>query len=108
MAAPSARNEAASAARLEDGVLTLQVHVQPGARSAGWAGRHGAALKLRLTAPAVDGKANAACIAFLAEAAAVPRRSVEITQGRQSRDKVVCIRGVSPARFEWLQTQWCL
>jgi hypothetical protein len=93
-------------ARFAGGVLTLHLHVQPGARSTGWAGQHGAALKLRLAAPAIDGRANAACIEFLAGAAQVPRRSVEITHGEQSREKTVRIRGITADRFHWLETQW--
>jgi hypothetical protein len=102
----SAKSSALAPARFLDGVLTLHLHVQPGARSTGWAGRHGDALKLRLAAPAVDGRANAACIAFLAAAAEVPRRAVEITRGQQSREKVVRIHGISPARLQWLEAQW--
>jgi uncharacterized protein len=101
-------NDAATPARFAAGVLTLRLHVQPGARTSGWAGRHGKALKLRLAAPAVDGRANAACIDFLAAAADVPRRSVQITQGELSREKVVTIHGVTPSRFQWLETQWSL
>lgn len=105
MAPKSAKNSEVPA-RFADGVLTLRLHVQPGARSTGWAGRHGEALKLRLAAPAVDGKANAACVDFLAKAAEVPRAAVEITRGLQSREKVVRISGVTPVRFHWLESQW--
>ncbi|HEX7927889.1 MAG TPA: DUF167 domain-containing protein [bacterium] len=96
-------------ARFAAGVLTLRLHVQPGAHATGWAGRHGEhALKLRLAAPAVDGRANAACIAFLAQAADVPRRAVQITQGELSREKVVTIQGITPSRFQALEAQWSL
>lgn len=101
-----ARNSAGEPATFAGGVLTLRLHVQPGAGRTAWAGLHGGALKLRLAAPAVDGKANAACVAFLADAAQVPRRAVEITHGLRSRDKVARLKGVSPERFRWLSTQW--
>jgi hypothetical protein len=104
-----ARNEGAAQApfRFDAGVLTIQVQVQPGAARTGWAGRHGeSALRLRLAAPAVDGKANDACIRFLAASAEVPRAQVTILMGQLARRKVVRIQGVAPARFQWLQTQW--
>jgi uncharacterized protein (TIGR00251 family) len=85
----------ASWCRLEDGgarwVLTL--HVQPGARRTEAAGLHGDALRLRLAAPPVDGKANAELIRFLAEAFDVPRRSVSLISGETSRRKQVAVTG---------------
>jgi uncharacterized protein (TIGR00251 family) len=77
--------------REERGALVLNVHVQPGARRTEVAGLYGAALKLRLAAPAVDGKANAALRAFLADAFDVPLRHVTLVRGETSRDKVVRI-----------------
>jgi len=85
-------------ARLEHGRLVLKVHVKPGARQTGWAGRHGNAFRLRISARAVDGEANAACIAFLAAAAGVPRAAVVLVHGVRSRDKLFRIEGVSPQR----------
>ena len=67
----------------------LTVHVQPAARRTEVVGRHGAALKIRLAAPAVDGKANAALCAFLAAAFGVPLRDVTIIRGETARAKVV-------------------
>ena len=72
-------------------VVDLSVHVQPGAKRTGFAGRHGDALKFRLAAPPVDGRANEALLAFLAEAFGVPRRQVTLLRGEKSRDKVVRI-----------------
>jgi hypothetical protein len=93
--------------RFADGVLTLQLHVQPGAARSGWAGRHGAsALKLRLAAPAVEGKANRACVDYLAAAAGVPRSAVRILRGERSRDKLVRIAPLSNDQFRELQRQW--
>ena len=53
----------------------LDLHVQPGASRSEFAGRHGERIKLRLAAPAADGKANAALVEFLAGHYGVPRRS---------------------------------
>jgi uncharacterized protein (TIGR00251 family) len=50
-----------------DGAIMLTVHVQPGAKRSEMAGLHGDALKIRLAAPAVDGRANAALLAFVAQ-----------------------------------------
>lgn len=98
---------AASPYHYQGGILTLALHVQPGARHTAWAGRHGeGALRLRLAAPAVEGRANRACLAFLAEAAGVPRRAVHIVRGERSRDKVVRIESVSEDRFRALVKQW--
>lgn len=83
--APWCRFDAAS------GNLTLVLHVQPGAKTTGVSGRHGDALKLRLAAPPVEGQANQALLAFLAEAFGVPRRQVELRRGASSRHKEVLI-----------------
>ncbi|MBK8498755.1 MAG: YggU family protein [Flavobacteriales bacterium] len=84
--------------------LILTVHVQPGARRTEVVGTHGDALKIRLAAPAVEGKANAALIAFLAAAFGVPKRGIEILAGDSSRSKRVRVQ--SPRRRpdrEWAQ-----
>ncbi len=65
-------------------------------------------MRLRVDAPAVDGKANRACIRFLAEALGVPRRQVELVRGETSRDKVVRIREVPEQRVRALREQWGL
>jgi uncharacterized protein len=69
--------------------LVLTLHVQPGARASGPAGRHGEALKLRIAAPATDNKANEALAAFLQRELDIPRAAVRIAHGRSSRHKVV-------------------
>jgi uncharacterized protein (TIGR00251 family) len=71
--------------------LILALHVQPGAKRTEVAGTHGDALKLRLAAPPVEGKANAALIAFLAESFGVPQRAVTLLRGETSRQKTVRI-----------------
>lgn len=73
--------------------LTLALHVQPNARRSEIAGRHGDALKVRIAAPAVDNRANAALIEFLSAALAVPKAAVLIRHGATGRRKVVEISG---------------
>ncbi len=74
-------------------VLTLTLHIQPGAKRSELAGLHGDALKIRLAAPPIEGRANEALLKFIAELFGVPARQVELKQGGQSRHKVVSITG---------------
>jgi uncharacterized protein len=74
--------------------LILDLHVQPGAKRSEFAGTHGERIKLRLAAPPVEGKANAALIEFLAAYFGVPRRNVTVVSGFKSRSKRVAIEGV--------------
>ena len=78
------------------GAVRFAVHVQPRASRSEVAGLHGDALKVRLAAPPVDGAANEALVAVLAEALGVPRRAVRIASGLTSRGKVVEVVGVAP------------
>ncbi|MDZ4202889.1 MAG: DUF167 domain-containing protein [Gallionella sp.] len=75
--------------------VTLTLHVQPGAKRSEITGLHGEALKIRLAAPPVEGRANDALLKFIADKFGVPQRQVELMQGGQSRHKVVAIRGSS-------------
>ncbi|GHD65569.1 DUF167 domain-containing protein [Jeongeupia chitinilytica] len=75
------------------GGVQLRLHVQPGARRTEVVGLHGDALKLKLAAPPVDGKANTRLIAWLADAFGVPQRQVTIKAGQTSRQKLVVIEG---------------
>ncbi len=76
---------------------TLSVRVHPGARKNAVTGIHADALKIALTSPPVDGKANEALIAFLAEALRVPRARIALVAGISSRSKTVRITGKSAA-----------
>jgi uncharacterized protein (TIGR00251 family) len=76
---------------------TFAVRVQPRARKNAILGEIGEALKLALTAPPVEGRANDACIAFLAEFLKVPSSSVTIAAGQTSRNKVVRVAGKTAA-----------
>jgi len=77
-----------------DGVR-FALRVQPRARRNAIVGELGDALKIALTAPPVDGRANEACVEFFADLFDVPRSSVTITSGRSSRNKVIRVHGIS-------------
>lgn len=79
-----------------DGRITLTLHIQPGAKKTECAGRHGDALKIRLAAPPVDGKANEALLRFLADTLGLPRSAVTLKSGQSSRRKVVELTGAHP------------
>lgn len=72
--------------------LILDCHLQPKASCDEFAGLHGERLKIRLTAPPVDGKANAKLLAFVADAFAVSKSQVSLESGQQSRQKRVRIK----------------
>ena len=74
---------------------TFQVKVHPRAKKNAITGEVGDALKLALTAPPVEGRANQACIEFLAEVLNVPRSSVTIAAGESSRNKVIRVAGLT-------------
>lgn len=78
---------------------TLHIHAQPGAKRTEVAGLYGDCLKLRLASPAVDGKANACLIEFLAKRLRVKRAQVAIIHGANSRRKTVfvAVAGLQPA-----------
>ena len=74
--------------------VLLSLHVQPGAKRSELAGMHGEALKIRLAAPPVDGRANDCLIAFLADRLDVAKRRVELVSGAASREKRVRVAGI--------------
>jgi hypothetical protein len=74
---------------------TFAVKVQPRARKSAITGELGSALKLALTAPPIEGRANDACIEFFAKLLKVPRSSVTIASGAASRNKVIRVTGLS-------------
>ena len=77
--------------------VTLRLHIQPGAKKTEVVGLHGEALKIRLAASPVDGKANACLIAFLADRLGVARATISLVSGETSRAKRVRITGVEPS-----------
>ena len=80
----------------DDVVLTL--HIQPGAKKTAVAGAHGEALKIRLNAPPVDGKANDCLIAYLADLLGLPKSRVVLESGQSSRSKRVRAVGIAADR----------
>jgi uncharacterized protein len=81
------------------GGVTLAVRAQPGAKKTAIVGVYGegeaAQLKIAVQASPVEGRANEALIAFLAQTFGIPKRSVELVSGELSRSKVFLLRGVS-------------
>src|SRR5205807_2940767 len=75
--------------------VTLSLHVQPRASRNAVVGWTGDTLNIRLTAPPVEGAANAACLAFLADLLDLPQSQLEILRGERSRNKVVQITGLT-------------
>ncbi len=77
------------------GSVTFAVRVHPRAKKNAITGELGDALKLSLTSPPVEGRANEACIEFFAKLLKVPRSSVTIASGQNSRNKVIRVAGLS-------------
>jgi uncharacterized protein (TIGR00251 family) len=76
----------------------LRVRVQPRASVTRLEGVRGGQVRLRLTAPPVDGAANIACLAFLAQTLGLPRAQLCLQAGDRSRDKLIHITGLTPAQ----------
>lgn len=76
------------------GDVLVAVHVQPGSRRPGVVGRHGDALKVRVAAPPVDGRANRAVLELLAALLDVPASSITLVAGTGARRKRLRISGV--------------
>ena len=81
------------------GGISFQVKVHPRAKKDAITGALGDALKLSLTAPPVEGRANEACIEFFVRLLKVPRSSITIASGQSSRLKVIRIAGITAADF---------
>jgi len=80
--------------------VTFAVKLHPRAKKDAITGEVGDALKLSLTTPPVEGRANAACIEFLANLLKVSRSSITIAAGHTSRKKVIRVVGLSAAEVE--------
>ncbi len=80
--------------------LVLAVRAQPGARKAAVLGEHAGALKIAVTAPPQDGRANQALLDLLRESLNLKRSQVELLAGMTSRDKRFLVRGLSKAELE--------
>ncbi|HVO61265.1 MAG TPA: DUF167 domain-containing protein [Terriglobales bacterium] len=77
------------------GGVTFKIKVHPRAHRDSITGEIGDALKVSLTAPPAEGKANESCIRFFADLLEVPRSSVTIAAGQNSRSKIIRVSGVS-------------
>ena len=84
-----------------DGVL-LQLSVMPNAKRTEVDGLHDGALRVRLAAPPIDGRANEALVAWLAKSLGVPKRDVEVLRGESSRRKQVAIAVSHDVAARWL------
>ena len=78
------------------GGVSLEVKVQPRSSRNQIVGEQNGALKIKLTAPPVDGEANAALIGFLASRLRIPRQKIHLVKGDTSRQKIVEIDGLDP------------
>jgi uncharacterized protein (TIGR00251 family) len=86
--------------RETDGGVTFAVRMHPRAKKDAITGELGDALKLALTSPPVDGRANEACVEFFAKLLKVSRSSITITSGQSRRNKIIRVVGVSA---EWVR-----
>ncbi|HZQ69988.1 MAG TPA: DUF167 domain-containing protein [Terriglobales bacterium] len=77
------------------GAVTFCVRVHPRARKDAITGQFGDALKISLLAPPVEGRANEACVEFLAKLLKVPRSSISIAAGQSGRNKVIRVTGIT-------------
>ncbi len=82
--------------------LVLLVYIQPGASRNQISGQHDGALKLKIQAPPVDGKANENLIQFISEFTKVSKKNISLLSGEKSRHKKILLRGISRAELERL------
>lgn len=78
-----------------NGGVSFAIRVHPRAKKNAIAGELGDALKVSLTAPPIEGRANEACIEFFAKLLKVPRSSITIASGQSSRNKIIRVAGVT-------------
>lgn len=79
-----------------DGVR-IRIHAQPGAKKSAVAGLHGAAVKIKIHAPPIEGRANAELVRFMADLLGCKRTQVTIAGGELGREKIVDVSGTSLA-----------
>jgi uncharacterized protein len=82
--------------------IVFKIVVQPRSAANRIVGLQGDALKIKLTAPPVDGAANKMCVQFLAKLLKVPKSDVIVLQGQRSRAKKVLVRSIAATRIESL------
>ena len=76
-------------------MATLRFHIVPNARQNKVAGEHGSAIKIKLCAPAVEGRAHAALRTFVANVLKIPERMIALERGHKSPDKLIRIGGLN-------------
>lgn len=81
----------------DNGGVMIDLRVQPGAGRSAIVGRHGDAVKVRIAAPPIDGRANAAILELLAEELGVKQADVELVSGETGRSKRVRVGGINAA-----------
>ena len=85
---------------MNEATITLKIHLLPRASRDEICGLHGDALKIKVTAPPVEGKANMALQRFIAEKLHLASSQVEIMAGKRSREKILKVSGISRAEVE--------
>jgi uncharacterized protein len=75
--------------------VTFQIHVLPRSSRCALAGTRGECLKIKITAPPLEGRANEECIRFLADALGIKKNQLSIVRGFKSRDKTVAVKGLA-------------
>ncbi len=91
--------------QVDDDVITISVRLVPRASRAQVIGTHGDDLRISVTAPPEDGKANKALVSLLAKTLGVARSRVELASGHASRSKVVAIAGLDAAEVRRIMDQ---
>ncbi len=84
----------------KENCILLKIHVNPRSSKNQVTGLHGDALNVKLTAPAVEGKANKALVEFLSEYFGIKKKQVEIKSGDKSREKTVALKDVGIRNIE--------
>ncbi len=85
---------------LKNNQLTLYLHVHPRASKSGWGNLYNNQIKLRLTAPPIDDKANKECIDFLAKALKVAKSNISILYGKNNRNKIIQVDNINPEHWQ--------
>jgi uncharacterized protein (TIGR00251 family) len=86
-------------AKVVDDGIVVSLRVQPGARRSEVVDADGAQLRVRIAAPAIEGKANAETVRFVADLLGVRRAAVSLLRGERSRDKVLHVAGLAAVRW---------
>jgi hypothetical protein len=86
----------------KDGRVLLHIHVIPGSAKNAVVGVHDDALKIKIAAPPIEGRANAECVRFLSGLFGVKKSQVAIASGHRSRDKIVSVEGLSGEKMEFI------